>query len=152
MCSADRAPKPVLALFFFLATLPISTVDSARGQSPAAPGRRVAVTIDDLPVNEFRGELESWRDITRRLLTGLVRNAVPAIGFSNEQKLYVDGELAVERVALLEAWLEAGLELGNHSFSHPDLHRVPLAGDFFAGEPAAHPFVRAWFDDVPPAR
>lgn len=91
-----------------------------------APERRVAFTYDDLPANSFRPGLEAFRSVTGPLLEGLVRHGVPAIGFVNESKLYVDGELAQDRVALLEAWIEAGLELGNHSYSHPDLHSTPL--------------------------
>jgi peptidoglycan/xylan/chitin deacetylase (PgdA/CDA1 family) len=51
---------------------------------------------------------------------------IPAIGFVNENKLHVDGAVDSSRVRLLELWLDAGLELGNHTFSHPDLHRVAL--------------------------
>ena len=64
---------------------------SARPQTTAPPDRRVAVTIDDLPANMFRGELSDWQDMTATLLDGLVRNEVPAIGFVNEEKLYVGG-------------------------------------------------------------
>jgi peptidoglycan/xylan/chitin deacetylase (PgdA/CDA1 family) len=38
---------------------------------------------------------------------------------------------------LLERWLDAGLELGNHTYSHPDLHSTPLAvftNDVLLGE------------------
>lgn len=31
------------------------------------------------------------------------------------------------RIALLEAWLAAGLELGNHTYSHPDFNKIGLA-------------------------
>lgn len=94
-----------------------------RGQTG---GRRVAFTFDDLPANSFRPSLEAFRSVLTPLIEGLVRNEVPAIGFVNESKLYVNDELRPERVRLLEAWAEAGLELGNHSFSHPDLHSTPL--------------------------
>jgi peptidoglycan/xylan/chitin deacetylase (PgdA/CDA1 family) len=46
--------------------------------------------------------------------------AIPAVGFVNEARL-TDGHAA------LELWLDAGLELGNHSYSHPSLHETPLA-------------------------
>ncbi|HVH73104.1 MAG TPA: polysaccharide deacetylase family protein, partial [Candidatus Dormibacteraeota bacterium] len=49
----------------------------------------------------------------------------PAIGFVNEWKLQVAGERDA-RVALLEAWLDAGLTLGNHTYSHPSLNAIPL--------------------------
>ncbi len=51
---------------------------------------------------------------------------VPAIGFVNERGLHVDDAVDKGRVDLLRLWLAAGLELGNHSFSHFDLHRTAL--------------------------
>ena len=52
---------------------------------------------------------------------------MPAVGFVNERKLRGSGGgVDPRRVALLERWLEAGLELGNHTYSHPDLHTTPL--------------------------
>jgi peptidoglycan/xylan/chitin deacetylase (PgdA/CDA1 family) len=88
--------------------------------------RRVAVTIDDLPVVSRRQELAHLRRITDNLIRQLKADNIPAIGFVNENKLFVDGKLDSGRVELLESWLAAGLELGNHSYSHPDLHNTPL--------------------------
>jgi len=51
---------------------------------------------------------------------------VPAIGFVNERKLQPGGSVDPRRVALLQQWLDAGLELGNHTFSHTDLHRASV--------------------------
>lgn len=119
----------------------------ARPQAAATPhGRRVAVTIDDLPANMFRGDLTDWQDMTTTLLAGLVRHSVPAIGFVNEQKLYVDGaaEPAPAYVELLRDWLDAGMELGNHTYSHPDLHRTPVAEyerDILRGETITRPLL-----------
>lgn len=92
------------------------------------PSRKVAVTIDDLPANLFGGDIEDWQQMTATLLDGLVRHQVPAVGFVNGSKLHVDGSAEPDpaRVALLQAWVDAGLELGNHSYSHPDLHNTPL--------------------------
>jgi peptidoglycan/xylan/chitin deacetylase (PgdA/CDA1 family) len=45
----------------------------------------------------------------------------------NEGKLAPGGRLDARRVALLKQWVDAGLELGNHSYSHFDLHTTPLA-------------------------
>ncbi|MCG8469736.1 MAG: polysaccharide deacetylase family protein [Gemmatimonadetes bacterium] len=102
-----------------------------------APTRRVAVTFDDLPANSFLGTTAAFASVTDSLLEGLVRNEIPAIGFVNETKLYVEGVLQPARTAFLRGWLEAGLELGNHSFSHPDISTTPLdeyQADVLAGE------------------
>ncbi|MEM6845779.1 MAG: polysaccharide deacetylase family protein [Bacteroidota bacterium] len=89
--------------------------------------RQVAITIDDLPVVTRRPSLEVKQDITRRLVAALVENDVPAIGFVNENKLYKFNRLDSARIDLLKRWLEAGLELGNHTYSHPSLHKISLA-------------------------
>ena len=93
--------------------------------TPSGPTRRVAVTFDDLPVvSATRPDIESWRDITTRLLTAFAAHHVPVIGFVNETKLGATPDPA--RVALLQQWLDRRFELGNHSFSHHDLNRTPL--------------------------
>lgn len=95
--------------------------------APAAEARRMAVTFDDLPVGGvLRPDTASQRRITAALLAAVTAHRVPAIGFVNESKLEVDGRPDPARVELLQMWLDAGLELGNHSFSHPDLHRVEV--------------------------
>jgi len=88
--------------------------------------RTVAITFDDLPVNSLQHDLASQELITRKLLRAITANRVPAIGFVNESKLLTAGRSDEKRVALLQMWLDAGLELGNHTFSHPDLHTTAL--------------------------
>jgi len=87
--------------------------------------REVAVTFDDLPSTYGNGDLKRLTDITTRLLQSIKSNKVPAIGFVNESKLYLNGELK-QRTALLRMWLDVGLELGNHTFSHIGIDAVPL--------------------------
>jgi peptidoglycan/xylan/chitin deacetylase (PgdA/CDA1 family) len=65
------------------------------------------------------------RRVTARLLESVKRNGVPAVGFVNERRLLVRGEMDA-RTDLLRAWLDAGLELGNHTFSHLNLQKAPL--------------------------
>lgn len=99
----------------------------AYGVEPGITGRQMAITLDDLPAQrapELTGEpLEAMTD---SLLSTLADYGVPAVGFVNEGKLYSHGEISPDRVEVLTSWLEAGFELGNHTFSHPDLHKVPL--------------------------
>jgi peptidoglycan/xylan/chitin deacetylase (PgdA/CDA1 family) len=111
---------------------------SAAGQDKPAPnavGREVAVTFDDLP--SPYGDLEDLRRITSKLLASVKRNNVPVIGFVNEGKLYLRRGEVDARIALLRAWLDAGFELGNHTFSHINLRQAPLAAyeeDIVRGE------------------
>jgi peptidoglycan/xylan/chitin deacetylase (PgdA/CDA1 family) len=104
----------------------VATADARAAQ------RAVAVTFDDLPATSARvaaNDVASLRDMTRRLLRAAREHGVPAVGFVNEGKLFVAatrlGDLE-GRTGLLRMWLDAGLELGNHTYSHPDLNRTPL--------------------------
>src|SRR5688500_14076972 len=97
------------------------------GAPQAVPAREVVITIDDLPVGgTVNFTIAEWERITRDLVSALKRNAIPAIGFVNESKLEREGAVDPRRVAVLRQWVEAGLELGNHTRSHLDLHSTPL--------------------------
>lgn len=98
----------------------------------AVPERAVAVTFDDLPATPagaVAGDVTSLADLTRKLLAAVRKHQVPAVGFVNEGKLFVANEGAdglARRTDLLRMWLDAGLELGNHTYSHRDLNTMPL--------------------------
>jgi len=104
----------------------IHTAVAATRPSPAVPS--IAITIDDLPTISVLGdEIERAERTTRELLAALRRAEVPAIGFVNEGKLQPSGTIEPRRVALLQQWIDAGFDLGNHTFSHIDLHRSEVA-------------------------
>ncbi len=86
------------------------------------PQRFIAVTIDDLPVVSTRKDLKNRQQITKKLLNHINKAKVPAIGFVNENKLYTGEKRDEAQVDLLRLWLNANLELGNHTFSHLSLH------------------------------
>jgi peptidoglycan/xylan/chitin deacetylase (PgdA/CDA1 family) len=89
--------------------------------------RYIAVTFDDLPFVPLKGEKNpaSLKTKTVRLIHVLKSNNIPSLGFVNAGKLFKNGRLVSHHVELLRLWLEAGLELGNHTYSHKDLHNVP---------------------------
>jgi peptidoglycan/xylan/chitin deacetylase (PgdA/CDA1 family) len=58
------------------------------------------------------------------IITAFSRNSVPAVGFVNESKMYKNGELQNWQADMLNSWLKSGLDLGNHTFSHPDYNKV----------------------------
>ena len=113
--------------------------------SEVRPARTMAVTFDDLPFVNLATQGDGARlQATRKLLHSLGERKIPAIGFVNEIKLYEEGELIDARVEVLRAWLDADLSLGNHAYSHPDLHEVSLEqmkADVMRGEQVTRPLL-----------
>ncbi|MBC7797424.1 MAG: polysaccharide deacetylase family protein [Pyrinomonadaceae bacterium] len=108
--------------------------------------RFVAVTIDDLPVVSTRRDLKNRQEITNKLLAHIRKAKVPAIGFVNENKLYANNRRDEAQVDLLRSWLNANLELGNHTFSHLSLHDNSLEkyeADILQGEIITKELLRA---------
>jgi peptidoglycan/xylan/chitin deacetylase (PgdA/CDA1 family) len=110
----------------FASICAFSLASSLLAQGPSQPQRKIAITIDDLPAGGANfmsaGEI---LDMTNKLLATLRGQKVPAVGFVNEQKLYKIGEVD-DRIKSLNLWLDNGFELGNHTFAHTSLNRVPL--------------------------
>lgn len=101
------------------------------------PARTVAFTIDDLPVVSTRRDLKNRQEITRKILSHITKAKIPAIGFVNENKLFLGEKRDEAQVELLRMWIDAGLELGNHTYSHRSLNAISLAdyqADLLHGE------------------
>jgi peptidoglycan/xylan/chitin deacetylase (PgdA/CDA1 family) len=111
----------------------------ASAQTSSTRLRELAVTFDDLPFVTGRPTSVAEQErLTTSLLEAITRHRVPAIGFVNEVKLEEGGQVDPRRVALLRQWTRAGLELGNHTYSHLDLHQVSaeeFRQDIVRGEP-----------------
>lgn len=111
---------------------------SAPARAAEAPARRMAITIDDLPIAQISQHTPAQQEtITVRILAALAAHRAPAVGFVNTGKLEVAGAIDPAREALLKRWLAAGVELGNHTRTHPSLHQVEPAvweADVVAGE------------------
>jgi peptidoglycan/xylan/chitin deacetylase (PgdA/CDA1 family) len=107
-------------------------------QAAAAPAsRQVAITIDDLPRGGDGGglSLAAVRATTERLLRPFREEKIPVIGFVNEGR-HVEFDRGGLR-QILDVWLDAGADLGNHSHSHLNINRVPLddyTADIVKGE------------------
>ncbi len=89
-------------------------------------GREVAITIDDLPRGGDGGprSLADVRAMTERLLKPFRDERIPVIGFVNEGRQVELGAEGLRQI--LDLWLDAGADLGNHSYSHFDINSVPL--------------------------
>ncbi len=107
---------------FLLCFLCLFVAASVNGQTTR---RTVAVTIDDLPYVNFGDGpyVKNARAATTKILSTLKQHQAPAVGFVNEDKLQYSRE---ERVALLRQWVDAGMVLGNHAYSHPDLNSLTV--------------------------
>ncbi len=86
--------------------------------------KQVAITFDDLILGGGEISLELTESANEQIIASCKRYNVPAIGFVNEQKLFKPEE--ARRIAILKSWVENGLEVGNHTFSHPSLNNTPL--------------------------
>jgi peptidoglycan/xylan/chitin deacetylase (PgdA/CDA1 family) len=121
--SALVVTLPVVLTVFSPALIAAQEAASASSQVR----REVAVTFDDLPVaTRVFHDVAAQERITTALLASIRRQKGPTIGFVNEGKLRPGGSFDERRVALLRRWVESGLELGNHTYSHLGLHSTPL--------------------------
>lgn len=114
-------------------------------------GRSVVLTFDDLVGQTTVRTTENYAAINRGIRRALQDAAAPAIAFVNERTLYEQGELLPDRVDILRAWLTDGFELGNHTYSHPNLHEVPVRqwlDDFDRGETV----LKTLWEDFAPAQ
>jgi peptidoglycan/xylan/chitin deacetylase (PgdA/CDA1 family) len=108
--------------------------------SIAAQPREVAITVDDLPRggdDASRFDYQSIRAMTEKLLKPLA--GTHAIGFVNpgRDSATAIGDDGLQRI--LRLWREAGLDLGNHTQTHPNINKTALAdyqADVLAAEPA----------------
>ena len=107
------------------AVIAFAVLSGAAAQPPASE-RRVAITIDDGPVVNELKDLANFQRISAGLIGSLQSEKVPATIFVNERQLNVQGQRD-GRAAVLAQWLDAGFDLGNHTYSHPSLNKVPLS-------------------------
>lgn len=103
-----------------------------------AAGREVAITIDDLPRGGDGGprDLAGITAMTKLLLKPFQEQNVPVIGFVNAGHADELGPQGLRTI--LDLWLDAGADLGNHSYSHLNINNVSLdeyTADIVKGEP-----------------
>lgn len=108
-----------MRLLFILIVLPLTIFSQPHDNNAQ---RSVAFTFDDLPSTHDADAKYIIEQLTKKLQ----RHSVPAIGFVNEIKLYRGGKPSKAQITLLELWLNSGLDLGNHSYSHISIDNVTL--------------------------
>jgi len=116
-----------MKLVVALLSVVLTFVVVLRTPALATPERRIAITIDDLPAASASSmNAATITAMTKQLLATLREQKIPVVGFVNERKLYFHWDEVNERIAALNLWLEAGFELGNHTYGHTSLNRAGL--------------------------
>jgi len=102
----------------------------------------VALTFDDLPSLSLL-QSQAYTDYSNlMILRGLKHHHMPAIGFVNEGKL--DEGDRKRQIGNLKAWIKAGMDLGNHTFSHESpntLSARAYIADIARGERVTRPLL-----------
>jgi len=102
----------------------------------------VALTFDDLPSLTILKSQSYATEANEALLRGLKRHHLPAIGFVNEGKF--DDLERTAQIDILRKWLDAGMTLGNHTFSHESPNDLKAEGyieDIARGERVTRPML-----------
>jgi len=96
--------------YFDGSTTPIAVADASAS---------VALTFDDLPVHGLLPQGLTRVDVAKSIIRALQdAHAPPIYGFVNAKRIDEDPSSA----QVLQLWHDAGFPLGNHTFSHMDLH------------------------------
>ncbi|WP_034156962.1 polysaccharide deacetylase family protein, partial [Sphingomonas sp. ERG5] len=104
----------------------------------------IAITFDDLPALTILHDQPYVTYLNTMILRGLKRHRIPATGFVNESKL--DELNRAQQIAILQQWLDASMDLGNHTFSHESPNTLGAAGyiaDIIKGEPVTRDLLAA---------
>jgi peptidoglycan/xylan/chitin deacetylase (PgdA/CDA1 family) len=120
---SNQALQPTWRYARLFVVLGLSIASPVTGQSD--DGRLMVVTVDDLPYVSagYPNTISRARRATSELLSAFVEHKLLVTAFVNESELYVDSQVDA-RIELLTRWAEAGVILGNHTFSHPDLNQL----------------------------
>jgi peptidoglycan/xylan/chitin deacetylase (PgdA/CDA1 family) len=113
------------SLWGLIASIALTLFSSA---SVFAQGRRVAITVDDLP---YAGETSSPENVSRdasaavtvnrKLLSAFVTHHVPVTGFVIQK---VVESFGAPGMLILREWIRQGFDLGNHTYSHSDFNTL----------------------------
>jgi peptidoglycan-N-acetylglucosamine deacetylase len=110
----------------------------------AEPLRRVAFTFDDLPGVNAGCEIKPVEEMNRKLIAAIKRADMPATALVVESNLCARLRSNIGRI--YEMWLTAGLDLGNHTYSHQNFNETPLEKyekDVIEGERTLRPLLAA---------
>ncbi len=122
----DRAsPRPGARATPAASTGRITPSPEVAARRPAAQ-RVVALTFDDLPWADQDAPLDSVAPRTARIVAALRAHHAPAVAFVIGRRALAGGD-AERRLDLLREWRDAGVQLGNHTWSHSSFQTSSLA-------------------------
>jgi peptidoglycan/xylan/chitin deacetylase (PgdA/CDA1 family) len=108
------------------------------GLSTFGQKKQVCFSFDDLPVVSYGITDQGYqKNLMNKLILSWKKNKIPAIGFVNEIKLFEDGSMSSFQFGLLKSWINNGLDLGNHTYSHSDYNTTTFkdySKDILKGE------------------
>ncbi len=85
----------------------------------------MAVTFDDLPFQQNKDYSAAEQLVfNKKLISHILKYDIPAVGFVNEGKMFDESKLDSAKLDILKLWLDSGLELGNHTYSHPNINSI----------------------------
>ena len=111
----------MVSFFVVIVSIHIQSIGAEEQTNHTAGQKEIVLTIDDLPVVASAStDRHSFVELTQKLLDTIQTYEIPAVGFVNS------GRIASQGKELLSMWLAADLELGNHTYSHPNLNNTPI--------------------------
>jgi peptidoglycan/xylan/chitin deacetylase (PgdA/CDA1 family) len=120
--------RSTVVICLWLAATAGPFTESSEPSTTGSPARTVVISIDDVPLGGGRwsgDDTETVQRINDGILEALVAHGSPGIGFVTEDRVQIPGQID-ERVAILQSWTDAGIELGNHGYSHLAFQTTPL--------------------------
>jgi peptidoglycan/xylan/chitin deacetylase (PgdA/CDA1 family) len=112
--------------------------------------RTVAITVDDLPYapgrplsNDRAAEASAAAAINRKLLAAFRTHRVPVTGFVIGERAQ---QLGPAGPRILAQWVHDGFDLGNHTWSHPEMNQLPveeIEQEIVRAEPVVAPLMSA---------
>lgn len=89
-----------------------------------AQSRTVAITVDDLPYAGPVAKNVSAEAVNRKLLAAFQKHNVPVTGFVIQTS--ADALGFARGTDILKQWVAQGFDLGNHTYSHPDINSLKV--------------------------
>ncbi len=111
--------------------LPFLCAAAGLSLSIFAQGRTVAITVDDLPYAggalvgaSVSAKSSTAETVNRSLLAAFQAHHVPVTGFVIQKTVESLGPDSGARI--LKEWTSRGFDLGNHTYSHPDINALSV--------------------------